>query len=114
MAVETYFEAPERVAALILVAPAIIAPVFAHRGKKGNQLGSNYQIGNDQSESRSGLLSRIAGFLSSFANKIFQGIVQVVNTMGKMINTFYKKVLAALLQSAFAVMLVKSQSWFQF
>ncbi|KAF8028185.1 hypothetical protein BT93_E0941 [Corymbia citriodora subsp. variegata] len=38
VAVNTYFEAPERVAALILIAPAILAPYFSRRGDKGSDL----------------------------------------------------------------------------
>uniref|UniRef100_A0A0D9XNG6 AB hydrolase-1 domain-containing protein n=1 Tax=Leersia perrieri TaxID=77586 RepID=A0A0D9XNG6_9ORYZ len=42
VAVETYFEAPERVAALVLVAPAIV-PVFRRKGVKEYGAGEEWQ-----------------------------------------------------------------------
>lgn len=109
VAVNTYFEAPERVAALILVAPAIVAPYFSCRGNKGSDLGRE----NKKEEKPSGLdaagnpFSTIFKFLSQTVNYISEMIVQMVKGMGGMLSTLYKKLLSTFLRSAFAVMLVR-------
>ncbi|XP_030465644.1 uncharacterized protein LOC115684856 [Syzygium oleosum] len=109
VAVNTYFEAPERVAALILVAPAILAPYFSRRGNKGSDLGRE----NKKEERSSGLdvavnpFSRIFRFLSQTINAISEVLVQMVKGMGGMLSTLYKKLLSTFLRSAFAVMLVR-------
>ncbi|KAL0298273.1 UNVERIFIED_CONTAM: hypothetical protein Sradi_6487100 [Sesamum radiatum] len=61
VAVDAYFEAPERVAALILVAPAILAPLTMQNVIKENQPGTDNQIqGNSSDPNTSGnLFSRL-------------------------------------------------------
>ncbi|XP_057474193.1 uncharacterized protein LOC130762522 [Actinidia eriantha] len=94
VAVNTYFEAPERVAALVLVAPAILAPLIAPKVVKENQSKSNPFI-------------RLCDILSKFSKHIVRAIIRLVKGMGEMLNSLYKKALSAVLRSAFAVMLTR-------
>ncbi|KAL6131741.1 hypothetical protein ACLB2K_070115 [Fragaria x ananassa] len=65
VAVESYFEAPERVAALILVAPAIFAPIITQKVVKGSQPGTN-----DQTEGNHGIGERDGGYAQLFVQEI--------------------------------------------
>ncbi|KAL6326617.1 hypothetical protein AAG906_008479 [Vitis piasezkii] len=87
VAVNSYFEAPERVAALILVAPAILAPLSVCKVAKGNRLlkVEGNQLGRDDQIQEAQMMKRTAN----------------------MLNSLYKKALSAILRSAFAVMLVR-------
>ncbi|KAK4383139.1 hypothetical protein Sango_2803900 [Sesamum angolense] len=109
VAVDAYFEAPERVAALILVAPAILAPLTMQNVIKENQPGTDNQIqGNSSDPNTSGnLFSRLCGILSKFTNFIADSIAHMVKGMADMINTLYKKALSTILRSAFGVMLIR-------
>ncbi|CBI25518.3 unnamed protein product, partial [Vitis vinifera] len=94
VAVNSYFEAPERVAALILVAPAILAPLSVCKVTKGNRLLKNPFI-------------RVCKILSKFSKYIVRAIAQMMKRTANMLNSLYKKALSAILRSAFAVMLVR-------
>lgn len=118
MAVNSYFEAPERVAALILVAPAIIAPLFVSKFAKGKQslniegkqLGKDDQIQEDSSNSNflENPFIRICKNLSKFSKYIVQAVMQMMKLATNMLNSLYKKALSAMLRSVIAVMLVKN------
>ncbi|GAA0169255.1 serine protease [Lithospermum erythrorhizon] len=106
VAVDTYFEAPERVAALILVAPAIFAPLSSTAvkdGKKSEQIEEE----NSDKDNRRNSLGKLWSFLSRTAKNITQAIINIVKGMGGMINSAYKNVLSALLRSAIGVMLIR-------
>ncbi|XP_024029705.1 uncharacterized protein LOC21400132 [Morus notabilis] len=110
VAVNAYFEAPERVAALILVAPAIVAPLIAHKEPvKRTQLGGDNQIQEDSSNKNSlgNPFVQLGNILSKFAQFVSQAIMNIVKGMANMLNSLYKKLLSAILRSAFAVMLVR-------
>ncbi|GJY00632.1 putative hydrolase/acyltransferase [Tanacetum coccineum] len=78
VAAQTYFKAPERVAAMILVAPAIIAPLTPPKKVKEN----------NQQDSSSSDTPKNPG-------------------MANMVDSLYKKALSAFLRSRIAVMLVR-------
>ncbi|KAJ4978489.1 hypothetical protein NE237_009269 [Protea cynaroides] len=109
VAVNTYFEAPERVAALILVAPAILAPNILPKFIKGNQMERENQIddGNSNFYDRDNVLIRIGKTLSKFYLFIAQQIVRILKGMGNMISSLYKRSLTVILRSAIAVMLIR-------
>uniref|UniRef100_A0A5B6YI54 AB hydrolase-1 domain-containing protein n=1 Tax=Davidia involucrata TaxID=16924 RepID=A0A5B6YI54_DAVIN len=109
VAVQTYFEAPERVAALILVGPAILAPLIVRKVAKGNQSGRNSEIQEDSSNSNTygNPFIMLGNILSKFSKYIVQAIMHLVKGMVDMLNSLYKKALSALLRSAIAVMLVR-------
>ncbi|KAK7856835.1 abhydrolase domain-containing protein abhd-5.2, partial [Quercus suber] len=108
-AVNSYFEAPERVAALILVAPAILAPLIVHKAAEANQLGRENRMEKDSSDSSSlrNPFLKLSKILLKFAKHVAQAIMQMVKGMAVMLNSLYKKLLSAILRSAFAVMLVR-------
>ncbi|MBA0727109.1 hypothetical protein Golax_000130 [Gossypium laxum] len=100
VAVDAYFEAPERIAALILVAPAILAPRAIPKvvDTKGDESDSNDQ-GKPQ--------FKLFEILHKFIKYVTQSIIQMMKRMVDMLNSLYKKALLSVLRSAFAVMLVR-------
>lgn len=108
MAVETYFEAPERVAAMVLVAPAIVAPLMTQKSVENNERDGNNKKPEEQSESINyfNLFIRLFKGLSKLTTYIAQSIMRMLKGMGDMINSLYKKALCAFLRSAIGVMLV--------
>lgn len=108
-AVNLYFEAPERIAALILVAPAILAPLTVHKVVEGKQLGRENQMGEDSldlSSLRNPFL-RLSEILLKCFKFVAQAIMRMAKGMAVMLNSLYKKLLSAILRSALAVMLVR-------
>ncbi|KAH9605204.1 hypothetical protein KSS87_019436 [Heliosperma pusillum] len=108
-AVEAYFEAPDRVAALILVAPAILAPLSVEKADKENQLEKENQIRESNSGSNQRpnpflklgqILSKVFAYISTTIMKLLRGMVDIANSL-------YTKALAAILRSAIAVTLVR-------
>lgn len=108
VAVDAYFEAPEHVAALILVAPAILAPFTMQNVVKENQTGIDNQIQGNSSDSNTNgnLFSRFCRILSVFTKYIAQALVHVIKGMAAMINSLYQKALSAILRSTFGLILV--------
>lgn len=108
VAVEAYFEAPDRIAALILVAPAIIAPPFQQKVVKENQFGADKQSQRDASNSNVHVnpVIMFCRILSKLYRYIAQAISRLVKRVVGMLNSLYKKALSAFLRSAIAVMLV--------
>nr|XP_027110554.1 uncharacterized protein LOC113730218 isoform X1 [Coffea arabica] len=109
VAVDTYFEAPDRVAAMVLVSPAILAPLLKQDFSKDNQRGENNkkQEEHSNSESHRSPILRSFSMLSMLAEHIAQATMNMLKGMGHMINYPYKKALLALLSSAIGVMLVR-------
>ncbi|KAL4325163.1 hypothetical protein GQ457_11G010000 [Hibiscus cannabinus] len=101
VAVDAYFEAPERVAALILVAPAILAPRAIPKPKVVETKG-------DRSDSNNLPKPRFSVFggLFKFIKYVRQAILQMIMRMTNMLSSLYKKALSCILRSAFCVMLV--------
>lgn len=108
VAVDAYFEAPERVAALILVAPAILAPFTLKSVVKENQTGTANQTQGRSSDSKSKgtLFSRLGSVLSTLTKYITEAIMLVIKGMAGVINTLYQKSLSAILRSTVGVILV--------
>ncbi|KAE8684970.1 Alpha/beta-Hydrolases superfamily protein isoform 2 [Hibiscus syriacus] len=102
VAVDAYFEAPERVAALILVAPAILAPRAIPKPKVVETKG-------DGSDSNNLPKTRFEFFgrLFMFIKYVTQAIMQMITWMANMFNSLYKKALSSILRSALGVMLVR-------
>ncbi|GFY83545.1 alpha/beta-Hydrolases superfamily protein [Actinidia rufa] len=116
VAVNTYFEAPERVAALVLVAPAILAPLIAPKVVKENQSKMDTKTHWHRDDSNLNVQSnpfiRLCDILSKFSKHIVRAIMRLVKGMGEMLNFLYKKALSAVLRSAFAVMLpLRAKGW---
>lgn len=109
VAVDAYFEAPERVAALILVAPAILAPFTLKNVVKEKQTGTANQTRGRSSDSNSkgSLFSRLGSVLSMLTKYITEAIMLVIKGMAGMLNTLYQKSLSAILRSTIGVMLIR-------
>uniref|UniRef100_A0A1S3XG42 AB hydrolase-1 domain-containing protein n=1 Tax=Nicotiana tabacum TaxID=4097 RepID=A0A1S3XG42_TOBAC len=113
VAVEAYFEAPERVAAVILVAPAILAPLNSCPVAKDNPSGKSNQTEGDDLEvnSKGNWFTTVVSILSKLSQYLGQAIMQLVKGMGDMINSLYKKTLSAFLRSTIGIMLVCTLFW---
>ncbi|KAK9075398.1 hypothetical protein SSX86_003721 [Deinandra increscens subsp. villosa] len=102
VAAETYFRAPERVAAMILVAPAIVAPLTSPKKVKEN----NQEDGSKSDNINSPAFSLLS-VVSKFSRFIAQMVMQFLTGMASMVNSLYKKALSAFFRSSVAVMLVR-------
>lgn len=101
VAAQTYFKAPERVAAMILVAPAIIAPLTPPKKvKENNQQDSS----NSDTPKNPGF--NLFGIVSTFSRFLLRAIINFFKGMANMVDSLYKKALSAFLRSRIAVMLV--------
>jgi len=105
VAVNTYFEAPERVAALILVAPAIFAPLTTPKTVKENQSRRDSQMKEDSSIRRNPIL-RLYKVMSKITKYIAEAITQMMKWTIDILNSLYRKLLSAILRSSLAIMLV--------
>ncbi|XVE90935.1 hypothetical protein DITRI_Ditri20bG0115400 [Diplodiscus trichospermus] len=102
VAVDAYFEAPERIAALILIAPAILAPRAIPKPKV-------VETKEDRSDSNNlgKLRFKLFENLFKFIKYVTEAIMRMMKRMTDMLNSLYKKALSSILRSAFAVMLVR-------
>ena len=93
---------------MVLVAPAILAPLLKQDFSKDNQRGKNNKKQEEHSNSDGhwNPILRIFSMLSKLTKHIAQAIMNMLKGMGDMINYVYKKALSALLRSAIGVMLV--------
>ncbi|KHN02131.1 2-hydroxy-6-oxononadienedioate/2-hydroxy-6- oxononatrienedioate hydrolase [Glycine soja] len=107
VAVNTYFEAPERVAALILVAPAIFAPLTTRKVVKENQSGHDNQTEEDNSSIRKNPILGLYKMLSKTTKYIAEAISQMMKWTIDILNFWYRKLLSAILRSSLAIMLVR-------
>lgn len=102
VAAQTYFKAPERVAAMILVAPAIIAPLTPPKKVKEND-----QQDSSSSDTPKNPGSNLFGIVSRFSRFLLRAIINLFKGMANMVDSLYKKALSAFLRSRIAVMLVR-------
>ncbi|XP_054798272.1 uncharacterized protein LOC129303178 isoform X2 [Prosopis cineraria] len=108
VAVNTYFEAPERVAALILIAPAILAPFSAPKIVEKNQVRKDNEMKeNNDSPIRANPISGLYKLLSMITKYISEAITKMMKGMINMLNSLYRKFLSAVLRTALATMLVR-------
>lgn len=109
VAVDAYFEAPERVAALILVAPAILAPFTMKKNSaKENKKGTDNRTQGKSSASnvKGNVFLRLGSALSMLTIYIREAVMYLIKGMAGMINSLYQKALSAILRSTFGVILV--------
>lgn len=108
VAVNTYFEAPEKVAALILVAPAIVSPLVFKKGERGYGIGEEKQTeGPDvKAESQDNLFVRIWKGLQKLYQFVAGLVLHLLSRMIDVIRSICFKALTAVLRSAFGLMLV--------
>lgn len=109
VAANAYFEAPERVAALILVAPAIVAPLVIEKNLNSNEYAKqrNKLHENSNSKDEENPFRKIRLMFSRLWMGVSRLITNMLQEMKAMANNFYRKILSAILRSSFAVMLVR-------
>ncbi|KAI3891144.1 hypothetical protein MKW98_007449 [Papaver atlanticum] len=111
VAVNTYFEAPERVAALILVAPAIAAPLSILQQKlvkedqqetenQANDVGARSKVGGNP-------FSHMVNALSKFSTYIALAVIGTLKAIAKIANSLFKKALKSILRTSFAAALIR-------
>lgn len=102
VAVNSYFQDPQSVAALILVAPAIVAPLGG-RLPRDNPVQENVSdlnvVGNP--------VIQLSNILSAAAKFIVQSIMQMMKRILEFVDFLYIKVLSAFLRSTLILTLVK-------
>lgn len=110
MAVDAYFESPERVAALILVAPAIVAPFFGHDASKGSQKGNAAQSegGGSTADNQRNQFIMIWNLLCRLVGFIVQTAMHVIKGMKDMLGSIYRNILSAVLRSSLSIILVNN------
>ncbi|XP_076953593.1 uncharacterized protein LOC143627712 [Bidens hawaiensis] len=102
VAAQTYFQAPERVAAMILVAPAIVAPLTSPKKVKAD----SQEDGSKSDDTKNPFFSLLS-MLSKFSRIIAQTVIGLLKGMVNMVNSLYKKALSAFFRSPVGVMLVR-------
>ncbi|XP_042440402.1 2-hydroxy-6-oxononadienedioate/2-hydroxy-6-oxononatrienedioate hydrolase-like [Zingiber officinale] len=101
VAVETYFEAPEKVAALILVAPAIIAPLAPRRIDK-----EKMRTLKENGASKNPFM-RFLKVLANISMQLMRVAFNMLKAMRDMVGSLYARALSAFLRSSLALMLVR-------
>ncbi|MCL7038646.1 hypothetical protein MKW94_024643, partial [Papaver nudicaule] len=110
VAVNTYFEAPERVAALILVAPAFAAPLSSPpKLVKENHQETENQANDDGSRSKVGSnpFRKIMDVLSKISTYITLAVTGTLKAIAKIANSLFKKALKSILRTSFAAALIR-------
>lgn len=102
VAVNSYFQDPQSVAALILVAPAILAPL-------GGRLPPNNPVQENVSDSNvvGNPVIQLFKILSEVAKFIVQSIMQIMKRILEIVDFLYIKLLSAFLRSTLILTLVK-------
>lgn len=101
VAVDTYFEAPEKVAALVLVAPAIIAPLAPRRIDK-EEMGTQKENGASKNP-----IMRFLKVLANISMQLMRVAFNMLKAMRDMVGSLYARALSAFLRSTLALMLVR-------
>ncbi|CAM8910286.1 unnamed protein product [Rhodiola kirilowii] len=106
VAVNSYFKDPDRVAALILVAPAILAPRVVQKSVNKTYTG-NEQSSKENSDSSVNLITKISRVFLEFGEYIKQSIRLVLEVIVSVFTSLYKKALAAMLRSAIGLIMIR-------
>lgn len=102
VAVNSYFQDPQSVAALILVAPAILAPL-------GGRLPPNNPVQENVSDSNvvGNPVIQLFKILSEVAKFIVQSIMQIMKRILEIVDFLYIKLLSAFLRSTLILTLIR-------
>ncbi|WVZ97124.1 hypothetical protein U9M48_042680 [Paspalum notatum var. saurae] len=107
VAVDAYFEAPERVAALVLVAPAIFAPrKTVKENKPGEPDRQTQKVPNDGNLPPN-LFARVWGGFLELWKHIAGFVLKMITVIRDLVRFLYLKALVAFLQSPLGVILVR-------
>ena len=112
VAVNAYFEAPERVAALVLVAPAIFAPrKVVKEDQSGDQEAQQTQNVPSDENSPPNLFARIWGGFLQLWKHIAGLVFKIVTAIQGVVQSFCIKALVAFLRSSLGAALVSVFFW---
>ncbi|XP_038889856.1 2-hydroxy-6-oxo-6-phenylhexa-2,4-dienoate hydrolase [Benincasa hispida] len=103
VAVNSYFQDPQSVAALILVAPSILAPLGGGRLPRDNPVQENVSDSNVVGNP----IIHLFKILSTVAKYIVQSIMQMMKRILGIVDFFYIKLLSAFLRSTLILTLVR-------
>ncbi|KAF3782181.1 abhd-5-1 Abhydrolase domain-containing protein cgi-58 [Nymphaea thermarum] len=110
VAVDAYFEAPERVAALILVCPALIAPLFSSNSnqrdlrEREDRRPENAEIGRSDREN---IFCGILLFLRALRFRAQVVIVWIIKMILCLLPFFCKNLLSEFLRSYFGILVLR-------
>ncbi|TVU16916.1 hypothetical protein EJB05_32919, partial [Eragrostis curvula] len=107
VAVEAYFEAPERVAALVLVAPAIFAPRKGVKKSGSEEQEAQTQKGSTDENSPQSLFTKIWGGFLQLCMRIAGLVSKMVTSILDVVRSLYLKALVAFLRSTLGEMLIR-------
>jgi pimeloyl-ACP methyl ester carboxylesterase len=107
VAVDAYFEAPERVAALVLVAPAIFAPRKGVKDRETGEPGGQKQSVPNDANSSLNLFARIREGFLALCKHIAGLVSKMIMAIRGVVQALYVKALVAFLRSSLGVMLVR-------
>ena len=112
IALDAYFEAPERVAALVLVAPAIFAPrKVVKEDQSGEQEGQQTQNVPNDENSPPNLFARIWGGFLQLWKHIAGLVFKIITAIQGVVRSFCIKALVAFLRSSLGAALVSVFFW---
>ncbi|XP_025805651.1 uncharacterized protein LOC112884474 isoform X1 [Panicum hallii] len=110
VAVDAYFEAPERVAALVLVAPAIFAPRKGVKDRETGEPGGQKQSVPNDANSSLNLFARIREGFLALCKHIAGLVSKMIMAIRGVVQALYVKALVAFLRSSLGVMLMFTQT----
>lgn len=108
VAIDSYLEDPERIAALILISPAIVPPLnqpIASKKKKMNAWGNSSRSGGNSYDQESSN-SRISNSVTNLFLRITRLAMLILKKIKAAVLSLYNNLLSAILRSTIAVMLV--------
>ncbi|GJN35733.1 hypothetical protein PR202_gb24536 [Eleusine coracana subsp. coracana] len=107
VAVEAYFEAPERVAALVLVAPAIFAPRQGVKESGSGEQEGRTQEGSTDENSSQNMFTRVWGGFLELCKHVAGLVLKMITAVRDVVRSLYLKALVALLRSSLGMMLIR-------
>lgn len=106
VAVKSYFQDPDRVAALILVAPAIFAPRVVQKYVNKAYTG-NAQSNKENTDSSENSFAKISSIFLQFGDYIKQSLRLIVEVIVAALTSLYRKALSTILRSAIGVIMIR-------
>ncbi|XP_031486955.1 uncharacterized protein LOC116255305 isoform X2 [Nymphaea colorata] len=110
VAVDAYFEEPERVAALILVAPAIVAPLLlpsnSNKGELSEREGDMENRGSVWDD-KEHMIYSVLIFLQAVCFRVQEAVIWMIKKSIYLLSCFCKNLLSEILRSYFAVLMVR-------
>ncbi|KAF3774918.1 putative hydrolase [Nymphaea thermarum] len=109
VAVDAYFEEPERVAALILVAPAIVAPLLSSNSNKSEPSEREGDMENRGSvwDDKEHMIYTVLMFLHAVCCRVQEAVIWMIKKSIYLLSCFCKNLISEILRSYFAILMVR-------